>query len=259
MPIAAPAAIEPVRRSFAVLEALNRRRTSTLGELALETGLPKPTLSRLLETLIALGYAARISRQLGYRITDRVLGLSGGIRFVDHLVDAAAPHMRRFTRGEGWPLYLGTISSGAVVVRFSTAPESPMSLDAAGYALRLSPFTGAMGRAYLAFCPEAERRDILAANGFPGGDLMKAGRRGLALAAALERIRRDGYAFQMPPKPRRTHGIGVAIRHGGHVLAAMSLRFTRSAMSEAQAAARFAPALARVAEAIAADVMEAST
>lgn len=256
MPLAVPAAIEPVRRSFAVLEALNRRRSSTLAELAAETGLPKPTLARLLETLIALGYATRVSRQLGYRITDRVLGLSGGIRFVDHLVDAAAPHMRRFTREEGWPLYLGTVSAGAVVVRFSTAPESPMALDTAGYALRLSPFTGAMGRAYLAFCPEAERRDILAVNGIPDGNLMKAGRRGLALAAALERIRRDGYAFQMPPKPRRTHGIGVAIRHGGHVLAAMSLRFPRSAMTEAQAAKRFAPTLSQLAQLIAQDVMQ---
>ena len=49
--------IEPIRRAFAVLQALNRRRSTTLAVLAAETGLPGPTVVRLLHTLIALGYA----------------------------------------------------------------------------------------------------------------------------------------------------------------------------------------------------------
>ena len=117
--------IEPVRRSFAVLEALSHRRSTTLSMLTGETGLPRPTVVRLLHTLIVLGYAARVSRQQGYRLTDRVLGFAESIRFVDHLVDAAIPHMRRFTEEHGWPLYLATISQGAIVIRHSTAPESP--------------------------------------------------------------------------------------------------------------------------------------
>ncbi len=46
-----------------------------------ETGLPRPTVVRLLQTSIALGYASRLSRQQGYRLTDRVLDLSESIRF----------------------------------------------------------------------------------------------------------------------------------------------------------------------------------
>ena len=84
------AVIEPIRRAFAVLEALNRRRSTTLSLLAAETGLPRPTLVRLLQTLIELGYASRMSREAGYRLTDRVLTLAGGVRFIDHLVDAVA-------------------------------------------------------------------------------------------------------------------------------------------------------------------------
>ena len=125
--------IEPVRRAFVVLEALNRRRSTTLSVLAAETGLPRPTLVRLLKTLIELGYASRVSRQDGYRLTDHVLALAGGVRFIDHLVDAAIPHMSRFTAEHGWPLYLATLSSGAMAIRHSTAPESPMSFETAGY------------------------------------------------------------------------------------------------------------------------------
>ena len=146
--------IEPVRRSFAVLEALSRRRTSTLSVLVDETALPRPTVVRLLHTLGALGYAQRVSRQQGYRLTDRVLGLSESIRFVDHLVDAAIPHMRRFTSEHGWPLYLATLSYGAITIRHSTAPESPMSFESAGLNTRRSALVSALGRAWLASAPK---------------------------------------------------------------------------------------------------------
>ncbi len=124
--------IESVRRSFAVLEALAQRRNSTVAELMRETELPRPTIIRIPKTLISLGYARRVSRQLGYRPTDQVLRLAGAIRFVDHLVDAAIPHMTRFTREHGWPLYLATLSHGAITVRHSTALESPMAFEERG-------------------------------------------------------------------------------------------------------------------------------
>ena len=92
--MAGHAVIEPIRRAFVVLEALNRRRSTTLTVLAAETGLPRPTLVRLLQTLIALGYASRVSREAGYRLTDHVLALAGGVRFIDHLVDASIPAMK---------------------------------------------------------------------------------------------------------------------------------------------------------------------
>ena len=150
--------IEPVRRSFAILEALSRRPHGTILELTAETGLPRPTVVRLLQTLIELGYVLRISRQLGYRLTDRVLGLAQGIRFIDQLVDAAAPHMRRFTRQHGWPLYLGTISHRGITIRHSTAPESPLSFERIALQRRSPILTGALGRAWLAFSPDEVRR-----------------------------------------------------------------------------------------------------
>ena len=141
-----------------MLEALSRRRTSTLTLLASETGLPRPTVVRLLHTLAALGYAQRVSRDQGWRLTDRVLGLSESIRFVDHLVDAAMPHMSRFTADHGWPLYLATLSSGAITIRHSTAPESPMAFEAAALNTRRSVLPSALGRVWLAFSGAEERR-----------------------------------------------------------------------------------------------------
>lgn len=244
-------AIEPVRRAFQVLEALSRRHRSTLSLLVDETGLPRPTVVRLLQTLVALGYAQRVSRQDGYRLTDRVLGLAGSIRFVDHLVDAAIPHMSGFTAQHGWPLYLATLSDGALTIRHSTAPESPMAFEAAALNTRRSILTSALGRAWLAFCTD-EQREIQWRALLPAG---AAGRRQqLALERVLADVRLQGWAFTASARPSRIHGMAVPVLgRDGRLLGSLSMRFPRSAMSEPEAAERFGKRLAAVARAIAAD------
>jgi IclR family mhp operon transcriptional activator len=237
------AVVEPVRRSLAILEALSRRPHATISTLGAETGLPRPTVVRLLQTLVTLGYATQVSRTLGYRLTDRVLGLAQGIRFVDHFVDVAAPHMRRFTQEHGWPLYLGTISHRAITIRYSTAPESPMSFERAALQRRSPILSSALGRAWLAFCSTEERRTALRDLGVAYDG---------KLAAAFARIRRDGYAFTIVPRQSRLQGIAVAIRQDRRVLGSVSMRFLRSAMSEAEAGARYGAALNDTAAAIAA-------
>lgn len=242
--------IEPVRRSFAVLEALSRRRTSSLSLLVGETGLPRPTVVRLLHTLTALGYAQRVSRDQGWRLTDRVLGLSESIRFVDHLVDAAMPHMSRFTADHGWPLYLATLSSGAITIRHSTAPESPMAFEAAALNTRRSVLVSALGRVWLAFSGPDERRAILRDSEAAAA---LGGRTTAAFDEMLVRIRREGWAFTARTRSR-IHGMAVPIRTGGRMLGSLSMRFPHSAMSESEAASRFGPRLSEVARDIAADV-----
>jgi IclR family transcriptional regulator, mhp operon transcriptional activator len=236
--------IEPVARSFALLEALSRRAHGTIATLAAETGLPRPTVVRLLQTLSGLGYATRVSREAGYRLTDKVLGLAQGIRFVDHLIDVAAPHMSRFTKRYGWPLYLGTIGDRAITIRHSTAAESPMSFERSALQKKSPILSSALGRAWLAFCSAEERRAVLKhLNVRPDA----------RLAAAFARIRRDGYAFTVLPRTGRLQGIGVAIHRGERVMGCLSMRFVRSAMSEDEAGQRYGGPLTALAAAIADD------
>lgn len=251
MPLASPRSIEPVRRAFAVLEALNRRGTGSLAALVEATGLPKPTIARLLETLIALGYVSHVSRAQGYRVTDRVVLLSAGARFVNHVVDVATPEMRRFTRESGWPLYLGTVSGTTVAIRYTTSPESPLSFEPTGYANRFPVLESAIGRAWLAFCPEGERRTILREIEAGGGAGGEAVREGAAIAAALAEIRAQGFAFTRPSRQDRLNGLAVPILGGDHVLGCLSMRFPRSAMSEAEAAQRYLAPLSAIARRIA--------
>lgn len=237
-------AIEPVRRSFAILEALSRRPHGTVAILAEETGLPRPTVARLLNTLVEVGYATQVSRHAGYRLTDRVLGLAQGIRFIDHLVDIAAPHMQRFTQEHGWPLYLGSISHRAITIRYSTAAESPMAFERTALQRRSPILSGALGRAWLAFSTEEERLAVLRDLGV---------RYDAKLAAAFARIRRQGHAFSVVTRTARLQGIAVAIQRNDRVLGSISMRFIRSAMSEAEAGERYGAPLTALARAIAID------
>ena len=123
-----------------------------------------------------------------------------------------------------------------------------MSFEGAGLNTRRSALVSALGRAWLAFCPEEERRTVLR----DIGGLTP--RQEAALRAALERVRRAGYAFTVPPRPMRIHGMAVPIHSGGRMLGSLSMRFPRSAMTEDEVGQRFGRRLATLARAIANDV-----
>ena len=249
--------VAPVLRSLQVLEALNRKAASGLGDLRAATGLPKPTLVRLLNTLIAAGYAARISPAEGYRVTGQVLALAGGLRFIDRIVDAAVPLMAAFTREHGWPLALTKVRDGASLVLHSTVPQSPLSFERAGYNTRSALATGAVGQAHMAFCPAEERQRLI--------DIVQAGSKiGLAalpdaraIEAHLAAVRRRGYAVTLSPRPAKVFGVAVPVRQGRNVLASLVMRVLRSAMTPEAAAERYLGALNATARAIVAALAEA--
>ena len=64
--------VQSVQRALALLIELNRQRVTSVGELHQRTGLPKPTIVRLLETLIARVSRRATSRLGGYQVTSQV-------------------------------------------------------------------------------------------------------------------------------------------------------------------------------------------
>ena len=257
LPPLKPLAIEPVARAFAVLETLARRRLTTMSDLENLTRLPRPTLTRMLHSLMALGYVMRVSRDQGYRVTDKVLGLSAGLRFVDRVVDAAIGPMDRFTQTSGWPLALGILSDGAVVVRYSTIPISPFSLKSSNYGVRFSVLEAALGRAHLAYCSRAERQDILtelaSARGVSAPEAFWRAmlREPVKVEQELRTVRLLGFAGTRSSRAGRVSGIAVPILVGGRPVGAISMRYPRSAMTEEKAAGEYVPQLQSMARAIA--------
>ncbi|MDX5367558.1 MAG: DNA-binding transcriptional regulator [Alphaproteobacteria bacterium] len=243
--------VQPVLRSFALLEALNARSRATLAQLHEATGLPKPTIVRLLDTLIAAGYVRRVSRVAGYELTERVLRLSSGFRHTDLIVEAARPFLSALTAAYKWPVALATFDRDAMLVRISTRHESPFSTDPDWLNKRPAMMLSALGRAYLAFCPGEERELILAVLRSSKAAANATARDGKYVSALLTGIRRQGYANTAPMRGDPAMGIAIPIMEGEKVAACITMRYLGSTMSEAQAVERYLAPMRRAAQGIA--------
>jgi IclR family mhp operon transcriptional activator len=241
--------VESVRRAFALLEELNRRRVNSVQQLYRTTGLPKSTIVRLLETLSTLGYVINDRRQGGYQVASKVLSLSCGYHGDPLVVEAGRPWAIEFTRRFQWPIAIAVLDRDAAVVRFSTIPDSPVSPFHATVNMRLHLLTRALGRAYLAFCPRDERElvlDILASSTHP--EDAGAQHRESALTM-LARVRTAGFAERSPlVEPKSSSTLAVPVMSGSKVLASIGITYFTSARSKAEAIKLYVPLLQDLAE-----------
>lgn len=144
--------LKTVERTMQVLEELNRHETCRVVELKKSTGIPAPTLVRILETLEAMGYIRKMSRMGGYCVTQGVIALSGGYHGLPRAFDELKAAADAFTRDTLWPVAITTPDGDAMIVRYSTIPQSPLSHKHSTLNRRLDMLHRAHGRAFLAFC-----------------------------------------------------------------------------------------------------------
>jgi IclR family mhp operon transcriptional activator len=221
--------VQSVRRALSVLTTLNRLRIATVGDLHEAVGLPKPTLVRMLDTLIADGYVACDNLCGGYRVTHKVRGLDAGYDGIAEILEASRPFAVELTEQIKWPVGIGVLDGDAIAVHFWTGPISPWAYTGKMLGNRPKLVTSAMGRAWLAFCPAEERDRVIArigatVRGF--GETEEA-----CFRALLARVRADGYAKRAPnTEPLRNTTVAIPIRHGDKVLASITVSFFTSAV-----------------------------
>jgi DNA-binding IclR family transcriptional regulator len=128
-------------------------------ELADRTGLPKPTVSRLSHTLTELGYLIHHKRLGRYSLSPRVLELGYTALASSGISTVARPIMRRLSEMADVAVALGIRSHDAIrYVELVRRPEAVvLSLEVGS---RLPMLSSAMGRAYLAALPPAERHTL---------------------------------------------------------------------------------------------------
>jgi IclR family mhp operon transcriptional activator len=236
--------VESVRRAIHILHELNRQRVSSVRQLHQATGLPKPTIVRLLDTFIALGYVVNDRRQGGYQVTSLVRSLSAGFHGDPLVVEAARPWAIAFTRKYEWPVAVAALDRNAVAVRFSTIPDSPVSPFHATINNRLQLMSRALGRAYIAFCPPSERDlllRMLASSNEPEDQVARDRDTALTLLATIQRT---GFAERSATvEPKSSSTIAVPVMSGRKVLATVGVTFFTSAIPKAEAIARYVPPL----------------
>ena len=241
---------EVLLRGLSVLEALNWRPISHVDDVAAQTGLPKATVVRMLNNLASRGYVQRLPRRKGYRLGERVLNLSSGYTSHDAVVEVARPLIASFTMKHKWPVSLATFELDSMRVRVGADSPFATATDRARLNRRVPLLVSAHGRAYLAFCPDEERRIILS--------LLRASERADDLPSRDENyvvtmiasIRREGYAVTAPVTNDPAIGLAVPVESGGRLLGTISLRYLGKATSERDIARKYLNPLHDLATAI---------
>lgn len=217
---------KPVRsfaRGLAVLEALNTHGSATALELSRGTGIARGTVYRLLQTLQDTGYVERGAGDDRFRLRLRVRRLAGGFEDEQRIAEVARPALLTLTQRILWPCDILTLHGLRMVIRDTTHPVAPLSIDRNMAGQEIPLLGSAAGLTYLAFAPAAERAGILGLLAQPGAG----GEAGPDLATVSQVIaatRRRGYGLrqggQMWP---HTGAIALPIRHGARILGCISV------------------------------------
>ncbi|CAH1656106.1 IclR family transcriptional regulator domain-containing protein [Chelatococcus asaccharovorans] len=250
------APVESVLRALEVLKHLNMLRVATVTELHKITGIAKPTVVRMLETLITAGYVTRDKAFGGYRITANVQNLSDGYFGAPMVIEAAHPYALELTQRIKWGVGVGMLEGQFMRLQFTTARYSPWAMPMTHLRMRLDLFTSAMGRAYLAFCPDYEREALIDAQ-LARITPSKRAESKRQIGRVIDDIRNQGYARKVRSREHSsTETISVAIRNDGLVLGCLALGYFRSAVPESEVAQRLAEPLQVTARAIEAEIAE---
>lgn len=163
------------------------------GDIARRTGIPKPTVTRLVATLVSLGYLKQLRETDMYAMSAGVLSLAQAFLSGLDVRACARPHMMRLAESADASVYLAVRDGLDMVLIETCRSQSTMLRSRVSVGSRLALATAASGRAYLSALGVAERDALI-------GQMRKAyGARWDGYAAGLERALRDaaarGYAL----------------------------------------------------------------
>jgi IclR family mhp operon transcriptional activator len=244
----------PIRaliRGLDALTVLNLRNGATVSEVAQEIRLPRTTTYRILETLSHAGFVYRDATDDRYRLTIMVRGLSDGYDDEAWVTQIARPYINELGKDIVWPVAIASLSGTSMMVRESTDHRSPLAVERYSAGFRVPILTSSSGRVYLAFSSPAQREsliDILARSTREEDALA---RNRTELMKALNDVRMQGYASAV--RARRVSdeiSMAVPIMIDDRVLAAVTIRFSSTAVPLKLAVERFLPKLRDTAQKI---------
>lgn len=237
MPSYAP--VTALLRGLSVLEMVAARGAVSIKELHAATGLPKATLVRLLETLIHAGYVRTSgSDHPAYALTARALGLAGHFDQGRLLVAAIGPILAEFQAAIPWPSDLGVFDRDAMVILETSRRPGVLSVSRQ-VGSRVPATLTALGRAYLAFLPEAERRDCLAALRQATGQPKDV----KLFEALLANARAKGYAASDRENRTDIRALAAPVMDGARVVASVNVIVVAEAVTMLELEKRYAKPL----------------
>ena len=218
--------IRSVNRALMLIRLMNRRDSWPLQQIALESGLPKPTAYRLLHTLIDEGYVHMPPGKSGiYRLTTKVKELGAGLTAFTIFADVADPIIIEATRQLDWPVsFAMPVPPFMRIVCCGMPYVKEHSVKATSVGREHWMFSSAVGAAYLSRCGSAQLQSchqsaisehLLNGDATPVPSIEK-------LIANSGDIRQAGYALRLAKATDVNSAIAVPVYTGDWAIGAVA-------------------------------------
>lgn len=261
--------IRSIERAFEVLAALRTLPGgATLAQLQACTKLSKPTLMRLLKTLIGVKAVRRSMADQRYRTSIQLDVLARSMSTPDRLADVAAPILDDLRRELEWPsdltLHLG--DDDFMRVMESSLRQSRFYLRRRTGRVYVNLLGSAAGTAFLSALTASRCGELVrVARGGQDPHNLKVSASG-TLEAHLEQARRLGYAtrhalyrggsYNAAPRDDALSSLAVPLRCQGLVFGSLNINWNRQALTEKEMAARSVGRLQQAAAAIVEEALQ---
>lgn len=232
--------IKSAERMFDIVELLNRCRGASVTELASESGFSRRSVDRILVSLLKYGYVRRLETDGKYYLSHLIRKLSDGFSEEEWVADVASPILMDLCKEITWPCDLATFNNDAMYLRDTARRFSPFSIDWVTVGERFPMMISGAGRAYLTFCPEEERNEIL--------ELLRSSSDNFDLLVNkpgyvkkfIKETRHNGYGLRCREHiyDGRTDSVAVPIRLGTRVLGTIGIVGIASAVTGQELADR---------------------
>lgn len=224
--------VPALARGMRMLEELAARpQGATVAEIAGTMKLPKPSVFRMLLTLLDCGYLVRDKETLSYRLSRKMLSI--GYSAIDGrgLLEKSQDSLKALRDEVGEATMLAVLSGYEGVVLEQLPGLRPvMVMVKVGH--RFPLHTAAPGKAMVAFLPNAERAQIL-----DSIEYKKFTERTIVSRQAMEcelaEIRERGVAYDRGEELPDIRCVAAPVlNHAGYPLAALSISGTASSMGD---------------------------
>lgn len=191
--------IRSLERGLLVIEALNCADSPlALNDLHISTGLDRATLLRILSTLENAGWVRRGLGDGLYRMTYQLHEIGLKVSIYDALAQEAAPVLDALQGELRWPSDIAVFDGKSMQIVETSRQKAPLMINREVMGRSPSMLFSAMGRAFLAFCADKQRQEIISnlkhLNN-PEGELA---RDTVKLSALIDKVRTKGYAEREP-------------------------------------------------------------
>lgn len=229
--------VRSVQRALMLVRLMNRRDSWTLQQISNESSLAKPTVYRLLHTLVDEGYVHMPPGKVGvYRLTSKVRELGAGLTSFTIFADLAEPIVIDATRQMDWPAsfampdppFMRIVSCGMPYSREHSA--KPTSVGREHWM-----FASAVGAAYLSRCGDIQLQlchQAAVQHRLRDGDASPVPSMPKLLSAAAD-VRASGYALRIATATDVNSAIAAPVHVGDWAIGAIACStFPRSLSAE---------------------------